>query len=507
MDNTTQWIHKDAQDTHTFEPDKDITEYTYDGDGGRVMRKGLSPQGTVPLTTIYIGSSYEITIDNTTGEVIEYKKQIFMGSQRTCEVVHEEDEIHAYFVHADHIGSSNVLTNESGQRASLFEYKPFGSLAYAAEDNSYDTDKRFTGKTYDNSSGLHYYGARYYDSEIGRFITADPTIQHPYDPQDFNRYAYCRNNPVKYVDPSGYGWLSWLGKIIGGIAGAIAGYFGGPAAGMAVFSAISAGFSAMDSGANIWQAMGVATVAGVAGYAGGALGAAYGGAIKAGTWGTSFLSGMFAGAAGGATGALLTGENAGMGALSGATSGATMGAFGGLGGVGKYIGPMFGSPLAGVAGAAVSGGNLGEGAISGVAGWYGFALSSALIAANPSKQAVAKVEKDFTDIIRPIRSVESNSRRNAVEYTVNYHQYIASARERHSAKEALLVEYATKNPPYSDEFTREAKRWEWVVYGITRFIYNLKMPPGYQGPDVGPVPPNHRDWFGIREPRMEDHVI
>jgi len=173
-----------------------------------------------------------------------------MGSQRTCEVVHKDDEIHAYFVHADHIGSSNVLTNESGQRASLFEYKPFGSLAYAAEDNSYDTDKRFTGKTYDNSSGLHYYGARYYDSELGRFITADPTIQHPYDPQDFNRYAYCRNNPVKYVDPTGLGFWDWVksffAAFVGAVVGVVTSFYLGPIvggmAGGAVAGAISGAF-------------------------------------------------------------------------------------------------------------------------------------------------------------------------------------------------------------------------------------------------------------------------
>ena len=198
-----------------------------------------------------------------------------------------------------------------------------------------------------------------------------------------------------YVDPSGYGWLSWLGKIIGGIAGAIAGYFGGPAAGMAVFSAISAGFSAMDSGANVWQAMGVAAVAGVAGYVGGAVGSWYGGVCEAGAWGTSLLSGAFAGASGGATGALLTGGNAGMGALSGAASGATMGAFSGINGtLGEALGPMFGAPIAGVAGAAVSGGNLGEGALSGAASWYGNVITKTITNATEKWQHRAKIRKE-----------------------------------------------------------------------------------------------------------------
>jgi len=47
---------------------------------------------------------------------------------------------------------------------------------------------------------------------LGRFITADPTIQRPYDPQTLNRYSYCRNNPLKYTDPTGYGWFKKFWK-------------------------------------------------------------------------------------------------------------------------------------------------------------------------------------------------------------------------------------------------------------------------------------------------------
>ncbi|MBN2240619.1 MAG: RHS repeat-associated core domain-containing protein [Dehalococcoidales bacterium] len=49
-----------------------------------------------------------------------------------------------------------------------------------------------------------YYGARYYDPEIGRFISPDTIIPNPADPQSFNRYSYCLNNPLKYNDPSGH---------------------------------------------------------------------------------------------------------------------------------------------------------------------------------------------------------------------------------------------------------------------------------------------------------------
>jgi RHS repeat-associated protein len=64
------------------------------------------------------------------------------------------------------------------------------------------TDKKFTGQRLD-ATGLYYYNARYYDVLIGRFISADSIIPS-LNPQYFNRYSYCLNNPLKYIDPSGH---------------------------------------------------------------------------------------------------------------------------------------------------------------------------------------------------------------------------------------------------------------------------------------------------------------
>jgi RHS repeat-associated protein len=65
------------------------------------------------------------------------------------------------------------------------------------------TDKLFTGQRLD-STGLYYYGARYYDPSIGRFISPDTIVPNPNNPQTLNRYSYCCNNPLKYIDPSGH---------------------------------------------------------------------------------------------------------------------------------------------------------------------------------------------------------------------------------------------------------------------------------------------------------------
>lgn len=67
---------------------------------------------------------------------------------------------------------------------------------------------KFTGKERDTESNLDYFGARHYSSTLGRFVQADTPMagQFAADPQSWNLYAYARNNPQKYTDPSGRVW-------------------------------------------------------------------------------------------------------------------------------------------------------------------------------------------------------------------------------------------------------------------------------------------------------------
>jgi RHS repeat-associated protein len=91
------------------------------------------------------------------------------------------------------------MTDSDGyQIDTTMKYLPFGGT----RSGNVPTDKKFTGQRLDNT-GLYYYGARYYDPLIGRFISPDTIIPNPANPQSFNRYSYCLNNPLRYVDPSG----------------------------------------------------------------------------------------------------------------------------------------------------------------------------------------------------------------------------------------------------------------------------------------------------------------
>ena len=104
------------------------------------------------------------------------------------------------YIHQDSLGSTSLVTDSNGaQVGTTMKYLPFG----LTQTGSVNTTKEFTGQRLD-STGLYYYNARYYDPQIGRFISADTVVQNPANPQTLNRYSYCINNPLKYIDPSGH---------------------------------------------------------------------------------------------------------------------------------------------------------------------------------------------------------------------------------------------------------------------------------------------------------------
>ncbi len=61
----------------------------------------------------------------------------------------------------------------------------------------------YTWTEWDDETGFYYYGARYYDPQLGRFLQPDSIIPDPNDPQSYNRYSYVLNNPLFYTDPTG----------------------------------------------------------------------------------------------------------------------------------------------------------------------------------------------------------------------------------------------------------------------------------------------------------------
>ncbi len=163
--------------------------------------------------TSFVGSLFE----NNNGRDISH---IFLGATRIASVNNGE----ALYFHQNHLGSTHVTTNKDGVKTELIEYLPYGALArYERYGSSSEVAHYyFTGKPFDQGSGLYFLGARYYDPELGRFIQADTIVQDPNNSVTFNRYHYSGNNPVNYIDPDGHGfWKS----IWGGIKTAVRAFF------------------------------------------------------------------------------------------------------------------------------------------------------------------------------------------------------------------------------------------------------------------------------------------
>jgi len=98
-----------------------------------------------------------------------------------------------------------MITYVNGSIVKEKQYEAFGNLVYSS--GTLEDNREFTSKEKD-PTGFHYFGARYYYGDIGRFLTPDPHTVSPgninlANPQTLNPYVYCTNDPLKYLDPNG----------------------------------------------------------------------------------------------------------------------------------------------------------------------------------------------------------------------------------------------------------------------------------------------------------------
>lgn len=117
-----------------------------------------------------------------------------------------------YYYHQDEQLSITLLTDDTGRIKNYYRYNTFGSIL--VEEESVSNRIRYTGQQYDGMSGQYYLRARYYNPIVGRFLQEDM-----YEGDGLNLYAYCRNNPVMYYDPSGYTSTGTGGYEIGAFGG------------------------------------------------------------------------------------------------------------------------------------------------------------------------------------------------------------------------------------------------------------------------------------------------
>ena len=165
--------------------------YTYDALGRRL--KVQNADTTTLNFPLGNDTSYEVKKEGADTTVTKYISANGKYLAKTVKVNTNPEQ--KYFHHIDLVGSIRAITDATGAVTASYEYEPFGVTIKTT--GSDEDNLGFAGKRLDAGSGLSYFGARYYDTDMGRFISRDPV-------QDGrNWYVYCSNNPLSYIDPNG----------------------------------------------------------------------------------------------------------------------------------------------------------------------------------------------------------------------------------------------------------------------------------------------------------------
>ncbi len=143
-----------------------------------------------------VASTYKTT--NGTGFCCEPQAQ--NRNLRSIPTQNVDYEKLQYYYHSDHLGSASYITNLDGEVVQHVEYVPFGEVFIEERNNTWNTPYLFNGKELDEETGLYYYGVRYYNPRISLWYGVDPLAEkYP----GVSPFAYCVNNPIKYIDPDG----------------------------------------------------------------------------------------------------------------------------------------------------------------------------------------------------------------------------------------------------------------------------------------------------------------
>ena len=142
--------------------------------------------------------------------------------QRIAELKPDGSKI---FLHPDHLGSSSVVTNESGEALENSSFTPFGEIVEGGSESRYS----YTGQEYSSVVSDYDYHARKYKSEWGKFLQPDAVSldlkytsikgAQIFNPQELNLYNYVLNNPYNFIDPNGLWTVQIGGSVTGGFGG------------------------------------------------------------------------------------------------------------------------------------------------------------------------------------------------------------------------------------------------------------------------------------------------
>ena len=170
------------------------TQFVYGPDGARLKKIATNTSPASTTATLYFGDDVEVIL----GATPQYTKYLPGDAKRAPGAMAGTTD--TTWLHRDLLRSVRVITDTGGGVKLRANYHPYGE-----EDESVSTvaeHKGFIGQRFDDETRLMYLHARYYDPQLGRFLSADPS-----DPAaagvGVNRYAYAGNNPIAYLDPTG----------------------------------------------------------------------------------------------------------------------------------------------------------------------------------------------------------------------------------------------------------------------------------------------------------------
>jgi RHS repeat-associated protein len=167
--------------------------YGYDGNGNLVRREA-NGKTTRYLNDVLSGMQQVAAEYDDNGKMSSY----LIGRSRVERSGPNGETV--YFLE-DLLGSTRCLVNKEGEVLARYEYTPFGSPTSDGEIPP--TEFLYGGEMWDGDARLLFLRARFYDPEIGRFISADPAQGSPLRPETFNQYVYANNDPVNQMDPLG----------------------------------------------------------------------------------------------------------------------------------------------------------------------------------------------------------------------------------------------------------------------------------------------------------------
>lgn len=171
------------------------TGYAYNGRGERTVKQGQTN------TTLYHYDPSGLLLSETDEQGNSIRDYIYLNGQRLAILA----DTGTYYIHSNHLDTPHTITDQGQNIVWQATYTPFGEARISTA--SIENNLRFPGQYFDAETNLHYNYYRYYDPEIGRYITSDPIGLFG----GINTYSYANQNSLKYIDP--YGLTSCLVRL------------------------------------------------------------------------------------------------------------------------------------------------------------------------------------------------------------------------------------------------------------------------------------------------------